>query len=148
MKEILKTYPRGQQNFLLPILRETQEQKSYIGLEDVVQIAGYVGVSTTKVYAVASFYPEFRFSPTGRYPVCVCRGTSCHLAGSGPALKNYSNVLGIRPGETDKAGLFSLHATGCQGACGHGPVIKLAGKLTDAISEEAIRATIKKMTDD
>ena len=47
-------------------------------------IAEKLGISTAKVYSVATFYENFSLEAKGRHIIKVCTGTACHVRKSGP----------------------------------------------------------------
>ncbi len=82
------------------MLQLCQNLHGYISEEDVRQIARFIKVSETHVYAVASFYAQFRFRKPGEKLIRVCMGTACHVQGGEQLSQEIQNQLGIRPGET------------------------------------------------
>jgi len=38
-------------------------------------------MSQGELYAVATFYNQFKFNPPGRHQIWVCLGTACHVKG-------------------------------------------------------------------
>jgi len=72
---------------------------------------------------VVSFYTMFYTRPVGRHVVQVCRTLSCALMGAERVTEELSRAIGIAPGETDKAGEFTLLEVECLGACDRAPVV-------------------------
>jgi NADH-quinone oxidoreductase subunit E len=147
MDEILLKYPKGQLSQLVPVLRDVQQKKGYLTQEDVRIISDHLAVSTTRIYAVATFYTGFRFDPPGRNHICLCRGTACHVAGGNELKREFERTIGISVGQTGKDGLFSLEATGCLGACERGPVVTVNGKIT-AVSPDEVKELVSKLVND
>ncbi|MFC1650432.1 NAD(P)H-dependent oxidoreductase subunit E, partial [Candidatus Latescibacterota bacterium] len=91
-------------------------------------------VPASRIYAVATFYAQFRFTPLGRNHVTVCRGTACHVNGAPRILDEIETILGITDGETTEDMEYSLETVACIGACGLSPCIimnrKVVAKLT------------------
>ncbi|HAZ31870.1 MAG TPA: NADH-quinone oxidoreductase subunit E, partial [Dehalococcoidia bacterium] len=73
---------RGRKGELIPILQRIQAEFGYLPEEAIVKVAGLTGVAESRVFGVASFYAQFRFTPMGRNRVMVCRGTACHVKGA------------------------------------------------------------------
>jgi len=61
--------------------------------------------------------------PVGKYVIQVCRTLSCALRGAERVTAELSRTLGIKPGETDADGLFTLMEMECLGACDRAPVV-------------------------
>lgn len=124
----------GTRDELIPLLQRAQEQFGYLQQDVMLAIARFTRVPESAVYAVATFYAQFRFTPIGRNHVMVCRGTSCHVRGAPRILEAVEKQLGIREGETTPDREYSLETVACIGACGLSPCImtnkKVEAKLT------------------
>jgi len=121
LNEILSHYS-GQRNELIPILQEAQERFRYLP-EDVMRgIAKFLRLSESTVFGVATFYAQFKFSPSGRRAVRVCRGTACHVRGGARILREVEKRLGIKPGQTTDDLEYSLETIACFGSCALAPV--------------------------
>ena len=122
---ILEKFPNNDRENLLPILQEVQRQEGYIHEDAVVKVGAYLKIPTSKVYAVSTFYDQFRFSPGAKYKIKVCNGTACHMEGSSTLLEKIKKLIGIEENEKTGNRLFSLKTTPCMGACGKSPVIRI-----------------------
>ncbi|HEX7494862.1 MAG TPA: NAD(P)H-dependent oxidoreductase subunit E, partial [Bacteroidales bacterium] len=60
---ILKKYKQGKREDLIPLLQEIQENIGYLSEEAIVKTGSFLGLSTTKIYGLATFYDKFRFIP-------------------------------------------------------------------------------------
>jgi NADH:ubiquinone oxidoreductase subunit E len=54
---------------LLPILQRIQETFKFLSPGAMRAVANYIGISTSEVYGVATFYNQFRFHPPGRHEI-------------------------------------------------------------------------------
>jgi len=79
---------RPEQDELIPILQEVQELFGYVPQETMGLIAKFVKVPDSNVFGVATFYTQFKLSPTGKNVVTVCRGTACHVRGGSRILRD------------------------------------------------------------
>ena len=140
--EILRRHAGAGRDWLIPILQEVQEAHGYVARDAVVRIGRHLGLPASKVYGVATFYDQFRFSPPGRFRVQVCRGTACHVKGSAGLLEVVRRLLRIDPGQTSCDGLFSLERVTCLGACGQGPVICVNGEFHAKLTIESLREVL------
>jgi NADH-quinone oxidoreductase subunit E len=142
LNAILSSY-QGRQHELIPILQEVQRQFGYLPQEVLRGVARFVDVPESRVYAVATFYAQFRFTPIGRNHVMVCRGTACHVRGAPRILQEIEKQLGIKEGETTADMEYSLETVACIGACGLSPCITInknvEAKLTPKKVAEALR---------
>ena len=90
----------GKEHELIPLLQQVQREFGYLPRETMRELAQFVGVPESRVYAVATFYAQFRFTPIGRKHVMVCRGTACHVRGAPRILQEFERQLSIKEGET------------------------------------------------
>lgn len=137
LESILTQYPRHQRDKLLPILHEVQQAYGYLSEESVALIGQYLGLPTSKIYGVATFYDHFRFSSKGKIHLRLCRGTSCHLSDRGKLLETIENTLLVKPGEVSRDGAFSLELAPCMGACGLGPVLAVDDEFYTQVTIES-----------
>ena len=142
---ILKKYRQGKREDLIPLLQELQVENGYLSEEAIVKVGSHLGLSTTKIFGLATFYDQFRFIPTGRIQIKVCHGTSCFMNGSQPVLDKLKEELKIATGQTTRNGNFSLDIVSCMGGCYHGPVIMVNGEYQIHVRSEQIPDLIKKL---
>ena len=130
---ILSAY-KGTADDLIPILQNVQHEFGYLPDDAMAEISEYTGVPASRIYAVATFYAQFRFTPIGKYHITACRGTACHVRGAPRILDVIESTLGISDGETTEDMEYSLETVACIGACGLSPCImvnrKVLGKMT------------------
>jgi NADH-quinone oxidoreductase subunit E len=125
---------QGRREELIPVLQRVQEELGFLPDEAMLRIARFLRVPESAVYAVATFYAQFRFAPIGKRHVMVCRGTSCHVRGAPRILQEIEKQLGIKEGEVTPDLEYSLETVACIGACGLSPCMmtnkKVEAKLT------------------
>jgi NADH:ubiquinone oxidoreductase subunit E len=85
--------------------------------------AEHLRVSNSRVFGVASFYSQFHFEPGGLHRITVCRGTACHVRGSGSVLRKLEKHLGVPAGGTTEDLQFTLETVACFGSCALAPVV-------------------------
>ena len=110
---------------IMPILQKAQELFTYIPEEIVDMMALKMGVHSSEIYGVATFYSQFSLIPKGDHEICVCLGTACYVKGSDKILSELSKKLGIGVGETTADGKISLVEARCIGECGKAPVVSI-----------------------
>lgn len=142
---ILKRYRSGSHESLIPILQEVQAEEGYISEAAIVRIGDFLGMSTTKIYGLATFYDQFRFVPHGTVHICLCNGTSCFVNGSKSVIAALKETFGIEPGQTTRDGKFSYELTACMGGCNEGPVIKTGDEYYTHLKPEDIPVLVKKL---
>jgi len=138
VQEVLTGYPNAQRDSLIPILQDVQEKHGYLSRESVEAVGKMLDIPVSKIYGVATFYNQFRFTPQGRFHVQVCRGTACHVKGSLAILDALKRDLKVEAGDTTRDGLFSLEVVACIGACGLAPVINIDGNFHANLTTQMI----------
>jgi NADH-quinone oxidoreductase subunit E len=142
---IIKKYRPGKREDLIPLLQEIEEQLGFLSEEAIVLAGKHLGLSTTKIYGLATFYDQFRFIPRGRIHIRICNGTSCYLNGSRNILGKLKEVTGIIPGQTTRDGLISYEVVTCMGGCTNGPVIQVNGEFRTSVKPEQIPDLVSKL---
>jgi len=135
--EIVEGYGCKQSN-LIAILQDIQTEYNYLSEEVLCLVAEKLGVSTSKVYSVATFYENFSLEPKGKHIIKVCAGTACHVRKSGPiydAIYDYLNLSGKK--KTSEDGMFTLETVACLGACGLAPVMTIDGEVHAKMTPDA-----------
>jgi len=142
---ILKKYKSGKRENLIPLLQEIQEDIVYLSEEAIVKAGSFLGLSTTKIYGLATFYDKFRFIPAGKMQIRICHGTSCFLNGSQAIINKIQEVTGVMPGQTTRDGNFSYEIVSCMGGCNDGPVINVNGEYITHVKPDQIPDLIDKL---
>ena len=122
LDDILAQYD-GESGDLIPILQEAQGRFGYLPKGVMAGIAKSLRLPESNVFGVATFYAQFKFTPTGKRIVKVCRGTACHVRGGARILSEVEKQLGIKPGETTDDLEYSLETIACSGSCALAPVV-------------------------
>jgi|TARA_Y100000031_G_C8000790_1_gene283514 NADH-quinone oxidoreductase subunit E len=128
---------------LIPILQEVQEEYGYLPRETMLEIARFTRVPEGRVFGVASFYAQFRFTPVGRNIVRVCRGTACHVRGAPKILQEMENQLGIKVDETTPGLEYTLETVACIGACCLAPVVKVGAEVHGKLRSSEVAKMLK-----
>ena len=122
--EIVKRYPPDRRrSAVLPALYLVQQQQGYITANGIRHAAELLGITRADVEDVVSYYTMFYRKPVGRFVLNVCRTLSCAINGAERVTDELSAKLGIRPGQTDPSGTFTLVEVECLGACDRAPVV-------------------------
>ncbi len=143
LSSIFSSY-EGKREEIIPILQQVQEEFGYLSEDAMLAIAGFTGVPESHVYAIATFYAQFRFTPIGRKHVMVCRGTACHVRGAPRILETVERHLGIKEGETTEDREYSLETVACIGACGLSPCIMVNKKVEAKLTPKKVTELLSK----
>jgi NADH-quinone oxidoreductase subunit E len=121
---IVKRYPPDRRrSAVLPALYLVQQQQGYITANGIRHAAELLGITRADVEDVVSYYTMFYTRPVGKFVLNVCRTLSCAVNGAERVTEELSAKLGIKPGETDPTGTFTLVEVECLGACDRAPVV-------------------------
>ncbi len=143
VKEILEQYPGAGHDSLIPILQQVQEKMGYLSEESVIEVGKHLNMPASKIFGVATFYNQFRFTQPGKYHIQVCRGTACHVLGSATVLDELEKLLKIKSGQTSRDKMFSMEVVACIGACGLAPVISINGEFHAKVTTDSLKNIIE-----
>ena len=122
---------------VLSSLLAAQDDLGYVPDEAIEEIALFTSTTTNDVWGVASFYPNFRFTPPGEHVLEVCWGPTCHLAGASRVLKAVQDDLGlVGEGDTEDRKVTLRYNT-CLGACTQAPVISIDHRLIGRVTPDS-----------
>ena len=130
---------------LMMILSDIQNEYGYIPLEVQELVSKKTGISVAEIYGVVTFYSFFSLLPKGKYIIGCCLGTACQVKGAQQIIDKFSELLGIKPGETTEDGLFTLDALRCIGACGIAPAVSISGKVYPKMSVDQVPKVIEEL---
>ncbi len=126
LDELLTKYPPDRKrSAVLAALYLVQEQQGYLTASALRHVAQFLRITPAEVEDVASYYVMFFKAPVGKYVLQVCRTLSCALAGAERVTETLSEKLGIKLGETDPSGMFTLLEFECLGACDRAPIVMI-----------------------
>jgi NADH:ubiquinone oxidoreductase subunit E len=132
---------------VLSSLLAVEDAIGYIPKEAVEAVALGMDATVNEVWAVATFYPNFRFEPPTEHRVEVCWGPTCHVMGADRIIAAAQDALGLSDEGDTPDGKATLRYNTCLGACAHAPVIAidhhLAGRITPESARERISAALQ-----
>jgi len=138
LEEIAARYPpERRRSALLPALYLVQHQQGYVSAQAMEHVADVIGVTPAEVEDVVTYYTMFYAQPVGTYVLQVCRTLSCALNGAERVVDVLSRKLGIKPGETDASGMFTLMEVECLGACDRAPVVAVNEHWHELVTPES-----------
>ena len=151
LEDICGKYPpERRKSAVLAALYLVQEQQGYLTASALRHVAQFLRITPAEVEDVATYYVMFFKERVGKYVLQVCRTLSCALGGAERVTEALSDKLGIKVGETDPSGMFTLLEFECLGACDRAPVVMVnnewwhekatpesCGKLVDDIKARA-----------
>ncbi len=130
-------------SFLIKALQMVQEKEGYVSDAAVKEIAQYFEVAPIEVEGILTFYAQFKRAKPGKFIISVCDGTACHIKGASLVSNWISDDIGIKSGETDGQGLFSLETVACLGCCSLAPVVGVNGKIFGNLTRKSLMRVLR-----
>ena len=93
---------------LIKGLQLVQSREGYVSDDAIRAISKHFSIAEAEVEGVLTFYAQFKRTKPGKYKICVCDGTACHIKGSILIQDWLSSALGISDGQTTEDGIFSI----------------------------------------
>jgi NADH-quinone oxidoreductase subunit E len=143
LSKVLDIY-RGSHEELISILQDVQERFGYLPKEAMFEVSKFLGIPESRVYAVASFYAQFRFTPIGKNTVMVCRGTACHVKGAPRILDEFKRELGIDENETTEDQEYTLETVACLGCCALAPCAMINDEVAANLTPKKVKSLFQK----
>ena len=127
---------------VLSSLLAVEDAIGYIPREAVEAVALRMDATINDVWAVATFYPNFRFVPPTEHRIEVCWGPSCHVMGADRIIAAAQDSLSLSDEGDTPDGKATLRYNTCLGACAHAPVMAIDHHLAGRITPESARQKI------
>ena len=127
---------------VLSSLLAVEDAIGYIPREAVEAVALRMDATINDVWAVATFYPNFRFDPPMEHRIEVCWGPSCHVMGADRIIAAAQDALGLDDEGDTPDGKATLRYNTCLGACAHAPVIAIDHHLAGRATPDSTRQKI------
>ncbi len=144
LMEGILTEHQGQPRALIPVLQKTQEIYGWLPPQALTQIARALGLSTSKVYGVATFYAQFYLKKRGRHVLKLCDGTACHVKGAPILATAVAEEYHIHVGETTEDGELTVELVYCIGSCALAPVAILDDEVMGRVKQDKLLRTLKR----
>lgn len=135
VSDIIARYPDAKAA-CIPLLHLCQEQEGYASSEVIAWVANRLGMSTSEVQGVVTFYTMYHQKPVGKNVVWVCRTLSCELRGAKELEVAIGKHLKCHAGETTKDGMFTLKKAECLAGCGYAPMVQINNNFYENLTPE------------
>ena len=129
----------GSEEELISILQDVQDRFGYLPKDAMLQVSRFLSIPESRVYAVASFYTQFRFKPMGKNTVMVCRGTACHVKGAPRILDEFKRELGVDENETTEDKEYTLETVACLGCCALAPCAMINDEVAANLTPQKVK---------
>lgn len=145
ISKTINKYGNSREHLML-ILRdlETQSGKNVLEPATLTEVAQQMNIPKSAVAGFLGFYTMFKKEPRAKYLIRVCKSGPCHVMGSTDIVHEVEKILGIKPGEGTKDGLFYLEKCECLGVCSVAPAMMVNYDIHGNLTAESL----KKILDD
>jgi len=134
----LPHYPT-KQAVSIDAMKIVQKYRGWVSDEALQDIAEFLGMSTSDLDGVATFYNLIFRKPVGRHVAYVCGSVSCWIMGAQRVTEHMTMHCGSTLGEITRDGRFTVLPIVCLGACDHAPVMMVDDDLhLDLTPEKAV----------
>lgn len=124
----LPHYP-DKQAVSIDAMKIVQKHRGWVSDEALQDIADFLGMSTSDLDGVATFYNLIFRKPVGRHVAYVCDSVSCWIMGAQRVTDGMTAHCGSALGETTADGRLTILPIVCLGACDHAPVMMVDDDL-------------------
>jgi len=133
----------GKRENVIPILQKVQEEYTFLPEHLMAEIAEYTRVPASDIYGVATFYAQFRFTPTGENIISVCRGTACHVRGAPRIFEEVIDQLNLEGEGTTEDQKYTVETVACVGCCALAPVLTINDEVHGDLTKQKVRKLIQ-----
>lgn len=131
------------QEQILFALQEVNERFGWVSPQAAEIVAEHLSTTPTRVYALLTFYADFRTQPRGQHHLLVCHGASCYVMGSQRLVQTLQDAYGVDDGDTTTDEQLSVQVVnGCLGVCDRSPVVKLDDDYQGFVTPESLTELI------
>ena len=127
----------------IPILQAIQHDYGYISKQQMQEVCAKTEIKENRIYGIATFYSQFKLSPSGENLIRVCKGTACHVRGADKLLEVISDELKIGVGETTNDNKFTLETVACLGCCSLAPAVMINNKVYGKLTADKLKEILK-----
>ncbi|MDR0945862.1 MAG: NADH-quinone oxidoreductase subunit NuoE [Bifidobacteriaceae bacterium] len=139
--QVVARYPKPR-SAILPLLHLVQSVDGFVSPDGIEFVADTLGMTTSEVSAVATFYTQFKRQPNGTYNLGVCTTALCAIMGGDAIYERLREYLGIEDGQTTGDGMFTLERIECNAACDYAPVMMANWEFFDNQTPESAVALV------
>ena len=141
VQEVINAQPQKTVTVLSSLLA-IEDAFGYIPADGIEEVAILNKSTANDVWAVASFYTNFRFEPLVEHVVEVCWGPSCHILGSQGLIQEVHKILNLETEGDTPGGEVTLKYITCLGACSQAPVVMVDHALVGNATKDQIKQIV------
>lgn len=119
-------------------LKIVQKERGWVPDGAITSIAEVLGIPSSDVEGVATFYSQIFRQPVGRHIIRYCDSVVCFINGYETIQQKLEQKLGIKPGQTTADQRFTLLPVCCLGNCDKGPNMMIDDDLHGHLDADKI----------
>jgi len=136
------------QELILFALQEVNEHFGWVSPEAAQLVADHLNTSINRVYALLTFYADFRTAPRGHHHMLICHGMACYVMGSQHLVQQMQDQFGVADGDTTSDLQMSVQVVnGCLGVCDLAPVVKIDDTYHGRVTSEDLTTLVNQASD-
>ena len=133
------------QELILSACQEINEHFGWVSPEAAEIVADHLGTTATRVFAILTFYADFRTAPRGHHHMLLCHGMSCYVMGSNKLVQTMKDTYGVADGDTTVDEEMSVQvANFCLGVCDRSPVVKIDDEYHGHVTPESLTELVNR----
>lgn len=135
------------QELILAALQEVNEIYGWVSPQASEIVAEHLGTTSERVFALLTFYADFRTDPRGHHHMLVCHGMACYVHGSQQLVQQMQDDFGVGDSDTTADGQMSVQVVnGCLGVCDRAPVVKIDDVYHGSVTPESLTDLVNRAT--
>jgi len=123
-------------------LHGLMERFGYISEPAVILVAELLHLTPPQIFAVATYYHEFRTEKPADTVLMLCRGPACRIQGMVALRKTMEKLLGISVNQRTADNRFAIESSGCLGICPHAPAMLIDHDLVGRVTSQDLEKLI------
>lgn len=124
-------------------LKIVQKRQGWVPDEAIPAIAEVLGIPTSDVEGVATFYSQIFRQPVGRHIIRLCDSMVCFINGYETIRGKIKRELGIDVGQTTMDDRFTLIPVVCLGNCDKGPAMMVDDDTYSHVDPENVMSVLE-----
>ncbi|QEL09783.1 NADH-quinone oxidoreductase subunit NuoE [Kushneria phosphatilytica] len=124
-------------------LKIVQKRRGWVPDGAIYAISNVLGIPSSDVEGVATFYSLIFRQPVGRHVILICDSSSCFLTDYEQLRDAFTRELGIGFGQTTEDNRFTLLPVCCLGACDRGPALMIDEDLHGPVDPDDVASLLE-----
>lgn len=142
--EIISNYKKDKTR-LMDILHDVQSAAGYVDDEAIALLAAELGISTSEVREVISFYHFYSNEPLGKVSIYLNNSITSEMNGRQAVLEAFEKECNVTEGSVSDDGFFGLFPTSCIGMNDQEPAAIINGKMFTRLTPYRVKEIVKNL---